>query len=122
MALFFCLKNFKHKIETSKNDYHDRDYLINISIPEFSCLCPKTGLPDYAIIKIDYIPNKLLVELKSLKYYILNFRNFGIFHEHATNLILDDFKKACKPKEITVTSLFNSRGGINTTVKASWPK
>ena len=89
-----------YTLETAKNKYSDRDYNVNISFPEFSCLCPRTGLPDFATIIIDYTPNKLLVELKSLKLYFLNYRNKGIFHEHATNMILDDFKSASNPKKV----------------------
>jgi len=100
------------------NDYSDRKYTINISIPEFNAVCPKTGLPDFGIIYIRYVPNKFIVELKSLKLYIVGFRNFGIFHEHVTNKIMDDFKKACSPHEIEVRGDFNPRGGIKTTVEA----
>ena len=109
-------------IETAENQYPHRDYEVNISIPEFTCVCPKTGLPDFATINILYVPNKLLVELKSLKLYCLEYRNIGIFHEHVANKILEDFMGACLPKTITVTASFNTRGGINTTIKASWPK
>ena len=116
------MKKFNYKLETTENEYSDRDFTINISIPEFTCLCPRTGLPDFAIINIEYIPLKLLVELKSLKFYILNFRNLGIFHEHVTNKILDDFRVSCSPKKLTVTSVFHARGGINTTVTSSYPK
>ena len=83
-------------LEIVDNEYSDREYIINISIPEFNCVCPKTGLPDFGTIKINYVPKKHIVELKSLKLYIVKFRNLGIFHEHVTNRILDDFKKACK--------------------------
>ena len=110
-----------YTLQTAENNYSNREYNVNISFPEFSCLCPRTGLPDFATIIIDYTPNLLLVELKSLKLYFLNFRNKGIFHEHATNMILDDFKKACNPKKITVRAIFGTRGGIDTTVKSSWP-
>ena len=110
-----------YKLETAENQYSDRKYNVNISFPEFSCLCPKTGLPDFATIIIDYIPNKSLIELKSLKLYFLNYRNLGIFHEHATNMILDDFKKACAPHSISVVAKFGTRGGIDTMVRSSWP-
>ena len=106
-------------LEIVPNDYGNRDYTIDISIPEFNCVCPKTGLPDFGIIKITYIPNKFIVELKSLKLYIVKYRNIGIFHEHVTNRILDDFKKACQPKKIDVIGDFNPRGGIKTTIKSS---
>ena len=105
-----------------ENEYPDRDYDINISIPEFSCVCPRTQLPDFATIKINYIPNKVIVELKSLKLYVVKFRNVGIFHEHVTNKILDDFVKASNPKRITVEGDFRARGGIKTSITASWEK
>ena len=103
-------------LEIVPNDYNDRNYEINISIPEFNAICPKTSLPDFATIYIKYVPDKWIVELKSLKLYIVGFRNLGIFHEHVTNKILDDFKLACKPKEISVHGDFHPRGGIKTTV------
>ena len=103
-------------LEIVDNNHPDRDYEINISIPEFNCVCPKTGLPDFANIKINYIPNKSIVELKSLKLYIVKYRNVGIFHEYVTNHIMDDFKRACNPKKIEVIGDFYPRGGIKTTV------
>ena len=105
-------------LEIVNNDYSNRDYEINITIPEFNAVCPKTGLPDFGTIYITYTPDKYIVELKSLKLYIVKFRNLGIFHEHVTNKILEDFKKACKPKNIVVRGDFNPRGGIKTTVTA----
>ena len=107
-------------LEIVENQYDDRNYNIKISIPEFNCVCPRTGLPDFAEIKINYIPNKWIVELKSLKLYIFKFRNMGIFHEHVTNRILDDFKNACKPRNIQVEGEFHPRGGIKTSVLAEW--
>jgi len=98
------------------NEYNDREYEISISIPEFNSVCPKTGLPDFGTINIKYIPNKFIVELKSLKLYIVKFRNVGIFHESVTNQILEDFKKACNPLTISVRGDFHPRGGIKTTV------
>ena len=112
--------NYKD-LEVVDNQYQDRDYSIDVSIPEFNCVCPRTGLPDFGSIHIQYIPHKYIVELKSLKLYIVQYRNIGIFHEHVTNRILDDFKKACKPKKITVTANFGTRGGIDTSVSSSWP-
>ena len=103
-------------LEVVDNDYRDRQYNIDITIPEFNAICPKTGLPDFGIIYISYIPNQYIVELKSLKLYIVKFRNYGIFHEHVTNKILDDFKKACNPHEISVKGDFHPRGGIKTAV------
>lgn len=103
-------------IEVWQNQYPDKVYAINIEIPEFSCICPKTGLPDYAFIKIEYSPLKYCVELKSLKMYTIFYRDVGIFHEHLTNKILDDLVKAVKPRWARITSEFNPRGGIKTTV------
>lgn len=104
-------------LEVVKNDYPKRKYKINISIPEFNAVCPKTGLPDFGIIHISYTPNKFIVELKSLKLYIVKFRNIGIFHESVTNKIMDDFTLACKPHKIKVLGEFSPRGGIKTTVE-----
>ena len=111
-----------HNLEVVDNQYVDRDYTVKISIPEFSCVCPRTGLPDYAVIDIHYIPDKYIVELKSLKLYILGFRNLGIFHEHVTNKIMDDFKRASKPRKIEVWGRFNPRGGICTVIESQWPE
>jgi len=106
-------------LEIVPNEYGNRDYTIEVSVPEFNCVCPRTGLPDFGTINITYVPNKSIVELKSLKLYMVKFRNVGIFHEHVTNRILDDFTKACKPKKIEVIGDFNPRGGIKTIVKSS---
>ena len=105
-------------LQVVQNEYNDRDYTIEITIPEFNCVCPKTGLPDFGALYIEYVPNQYIVELKSLKLYIVKFRNVGIFHEHVTNYILDDFKKACNPKTIKITGDFNPRGGIKTIIKS----
>ena len=96
--------------------------MVNISIPEFTCVCPRTGQPDFAVIEIHYVPNKHIVELKSLKLYIQQFRDIGIFHESVTNKILDDFRTDCKPHKIEVIGRFNPRGGIRTDVEARWPE
>jgi len=115
--------NPKHTdLEVVENEYRDRDYIINVSIPEFNCVCPRTGLPDFANIKIQYIPDKYIVELKSLKLYSVKFRNVGIFHEHVTNKILDDFVKIAQPKKINIVGECHPRGGIKTSVEASWEK
>jgi len=103
-------------LDVVENEFQDRNYTIDIDIPEFNCVCPKTGLPDFGTIHIQYIPNQYIVELKSLKLYIVKFRNIGIFHEHVTNRILDDFQKACQPKKINITGDFLPRGGIKTMV------
>ncbi len=107
-------------IDTWKNQYPDRVYTIQIDIPEFTCICPKTGLPDFATIIIKYAPGKECIELKSLKYYTLFFRDIGIFNEHAVNKMLDDLVKSCKPRWIEVFGEFNARGGIKTTVVAEY--
>ncbi len=105
-------------LETFDNPYSGRDYTINIDVPEFTCLCPKTGQPDFATIHIEYIPNKLCIELKALKLYIWAFRDQGAFHEAVTNEILDDLVKATDPTFMQVRAIFNVRGGLYTTVTA----
>ncbi|MGB2705729.1 MAG: preQ(1) synthase [Candidatus Omnitrophota bacterium] len=110
------------KIETWENKYKDRDYAVHLETSEFTCICPNTGLPDFAAIYIDYRPDKLCVELKSFKLYLHAFRNIGIFHEHATNRILDDFVKAAKPRHARIRAEFNLRGGIKTTVEREYKK
>ena len=110
------------EIETWENKYPDRDYTIRIEIPEFTCICPKTGLPDFAAFTLEYVPDRHCVELKSLKYYINSYRGVGIFHEHVTNRFLDDFVRAVRPRRAQITGIFNPRGGITTTVRASWPQ
>ena len=107
-------------IETWKNQYPDRDYVITIDIPEFTCICPKTGLPDFASIIIRYVPDRSCVELKSLKYYTIFYRDVGIFNENIINKILDDIVKACKPRWMGIVGEFNARGGIKTTVSAEY--
>lgn len=109
-------------IEIWKNQYPDRNYTIEIDIPEFTCICPKTGLPDFANIVIRYIPDKWCIELKSLKYYTLFYRNIGIFNEHVVNKLVDDFVKACKPLWVEIVGEFNARGGIKTIVSAKYKK
>ena len=111
-----------NEIEVVPNRYQDRDYTVNISIPEFTCVCPRTGLPDFATITVNYVPTQYLIELKSMKYYILNYRNLGIFHEEATNRIMDDIKSAVQPKSIEVVGDFHTRGGIKTLVTSRWPE
>lgn len=105
-------------IEVWKNQYPDKKYTITLEVPEFTCICPKTGLPDFANIKIEYSPLKYCVELKSFKLYTIFFRNIGIFHEHVINRMLDDFVKASRPRWAKITGVFNPRGGITTTVTA----
>lgn len=104
------------EIETWENQYPEKIYTVSLDIPEFTCICPKTGLPDFARMRIDYSPRKYCVELKSFKMYTIFYRNIGIFHEHVTNKILEDFVTACKPRRAKISVEFNSRGGIQTTV------
>ena len=109
-------------IETWKNQYPDKKYIINIETSEFTCICPKTGLPDFATIKIRYTPDKYCLELKSFKNYLLVYRNVGIFHEHAVNMIFDDFIKACKPRWAYIEGDFNIRGGVKTIIYREYKK
>lgn len=110
------------KIETFENQYPGREYEIDITCPEFTCVCPKTGQPDFASIVIKYVPDKLCIELKSLKLYMFSYRSVGTFHEHVTNKILDDIVEACSPLRAEVIGDFNVRGGIKTIVRASYTK
>lgn len=103
-------------IETFRNIYDDREYSINMSIPEFTCVCPKTGLPDFARLSLSYVPDKSCVELKSLKEYLLAYRDKGIFHENVVNKIIDDLVQALSPRSLRLEGVFNARGGIQTTV------
>ncbi|HUE86670.1 MAG TPA: preQ(1) synthase [Vicinamibacterales bacterium] len=103
-------------LETFPNPRPERDYEIAIECPEFTSMCPKTGLPDFGTIRIRYVPDQLCLELKALKYYLLEYRNRGIFYEAATNQILDDLVGACRPRRMTVTGDFTARGGISTKV------
>lgn len=105
-------------LETFENPAPERDYTIRIDIPEFTCLCPKTGQPDFATILLEYVPDRRCIELKSLKMYVWSFRNEGAFHEAVTNAILDDLASACTPRFMRITAKFNVRGGIYTTVVA----
>ena len=107
-------------LETFPNPRPGRDFEIAIHCPEFTSVCPKTGLPDFGVIRITYVPDALCVELKALKYYLLEFRNRGIFYESVTNQILDDLVSACQPKRMTVVGDFSARGGITTTVTATY--
>ena len=106
------------ELELFPNPQPERDYTIRISIPEFTCLCPKTGQPDFATLLLEYIPDQHCVELKSLKLYVWSFRNEGAFHEAVTNEILDDLVQATAPRFMRLTAVFNVRGGIGTTVVA----
>ena len=107
-------------IETWPNQYPD--YEITIEVPEYNAICPKTGLPDFGALTIRYAPDRLCLELKSLKLYIVAYRNVGIFYENAVNRILDDCAAACRPRRMTVTGRFSSRGGISSVVEARYPR
>ncbi|MCJ7523803.1 MAG: preQ(1) synthase [Candidatus Aminicenantes bacterium] len=109
-------------LETERFDNKDKDTWVEIVNPEFTSLCPKTGLPDYGIIRIKYMPEKLIVELKSLKYYFLQFRNTGIFYESLTKLILKHLVKRVQPLEMTVEAEFTPRGGLTTKVISTYKK
>jgi 7-cyano-7-deazaguanine reductase len=107
-------------LETFPNPRPGREYEIEIRCPEFTSVCPKTGLPDFGEIQISYVPDQLCLELKALKYYMIEFRNKGIFYEAVTNQILDDLVAACRPRRMTVTGDFSVRGGISTSVTAEY--
>ncbi len=105
-------------IETFQNPSPSRDYTIRMQIPEFTCLCPRTGQPDFATLELEYVPDKLCVELKSLKLYVWSFRDRGAFHEAVTNEIVDRLAAALDPRFLRLTARFNVRGGIFTTIVA----
>jgi len=107
-------------LETFANPQPNRDYEISIRCPEFTSVCPKTGLPDFGEIRITYVPNQRCLELKALKYYLIEFRNKGIFYENVTNQILDDLVAVCQPRRMTVVGDFSVRGGIKTEVTARY--
>ncbi|MCC7416566.1 MAG: NADPH-dependent 7-cyano-7-deazaguanine reductase QueF [Acidobacteria bacterium] len=107
-------------LETFPNPRPERDYEIAIDCPEFTSVCPKTGLPDFGEIRIAYVPDRACIELKSLKYYLIEFRNRGIFYESVTNQILDDLVAALRPRRMTVVGDFSVRGGIKTVVTARY--
>ena len=108
------------QLETFPNPRPERDCEIAMECPEFTCICPRTGQPDFATIRIRYVPADLCVELKSLKLYLWSYRDEGAFHEAVINRILDDLVEACRPKTMTVVGDFNVRGGIHTTVTAEY--
>ncbi len=108
--------NPSKKLETFSNPRPGRDYEIGMECPEFTCVCPRTGQPDFATIRIRYVPGELCLELKSLKLYLWSFREEGAFHEDVINRILDDLVQACSPMSMTVVGDFNVRGGIHTVV------
>ena len=109
----------KAKLKKWPNPYPDRDYTIDIDFSEFTCLCPRSGYPDFASIKINYVPDKYIVELKSLKLYLNKFRDRNISHESVTNFIFDDLKKLLKPRQMEVVGDFNPRGNVKTVIRVS---
>ena len=109
------------QLETFPNQYAGREYTIEIVCPEFTSMCPKTGQPDFGTITYSYVPAQTCVELKSLKLYLQRFRNQGVFYEHVVNRLLDDFVASCKPVRCKVVGAFTPRGGITTTVTATFP-
>ena len=110
------------ELETFDNPQPGRDYTIRIEVPEFTCLCPKTGQPDFATLNLEYVPDMSCIELKSLKLYVWSFRDEGAFHEAVTNRILTDMVAACEPRFMRLTAEFGVRGGIYTTVVAEHKK
>ncbi len=109
------------ELETFENPKPDRDYEIRFEAPEFTCLCPKTGQPDFATLRIRYVPDERCVELKSLKLYLWSFRDEGHFHEAVANRILDDLVKATRPRKMSLEADFYVRGGIHTVIEAAYP-
>lgn len=114
--------DFSQALETFPNQYAGREYEIEITCPEFTSVCPKTGQPDFGTIIVRYVPAETCIELKALKLYLQQFRNEGIFYEHITNRILDDLVSVCQPKRMTVTSRWRPRGGIATDVTATYER
>ncbi len=112
----------RRTLETFPNPHPARDYRIHMEIPEFTCLCPRTGQPDFATLTLDYVPDRRCVELKSLKLYVWSYRNEGAFHEAVTNSILQDLARAARPRYMRLAARFNVRGGIYTTVVAEHVK
>lgn len=117
------IRNLKTpEIEVWENKYADRTYIVHLNIPEFTCICPKTGLPDFAVINISYTPDQKCIELKSYKLYCVAFRDVGIFHEHLVNKLMDDFVHACQPRWAKVEVVMSPRGGITTKVETEYKK
>ena len=113
-------KKSSEEMETFLNPHPERDYEIQVECPEFTCLCPKTGQPDFAKIEVWYIPDKLCIELKSLKTYFWSYRNEGTFHEAVVNKILNDLVGVCRPRHMQIVGEFNVRGGLYTTITADY--
>lgn len=116
------MTNFFEKLESFANQFPDRDYNIRIECPEFTSICPKTGQPDFGNLIFDYVPDAKCVELKSLKLYLHQFRNEGIFYENATNSIADDFVSVIRPRRLTLLARFTPRGGISSTIEVKYEK
>ncbi len=114
------MSELRSQLETFENQFPDRDYQIEIVSPEFTSVCPRTGQPDFGTITITYIPDKLCVELKSLKFYLQGYRNHGIFYEHVTNTILDDLVAVLQPRWMKIVAAFNARGGMTENVTAKY--
>lgn len=114
------MENKLDLLETFENAYSNRDYIVTHLAPEFTSLCPKTGQPDFATITVEYIPDKICIELKSLKFYLNSYRNDGIFFESVTNKILDDLVEVSKPRYMLITAEFNVRGGISSVIEAEY--
>lgn len=112
----------RNRLQTFRNPSPERDYRIHMQLPEFTCLCPMTGQPDFALLELEYVPDRLCVELKSLKLYVWSYRNEGAFHEAVTNRILDDLVRAVRPRYMRLAARFNVRGGIATSVVAEHRK
>lgn len=108
-------------LETFANQFPSRDYLVEIVCPEFTSVCPKTGQPDFGTLTLRYVPDRLVVELKSLKFYLQSYRNAGIFYEHVTNSILDDLVAVVQPRRMTLVAEFTPRGGISSRIVVSHP-
>jgi len=115
-------EDFRAILETFDNQYPDREYTIEIVCPEFTSVCPRTGQPDFGKLTITYVPAEKCLELKSLKLYLQQFRNVGIFYEHVTNRILDDLVAVVQPRRMRMVATFNARGGITTSVTAAFER
>jgi 7-cyano-7-deazaguanine reductase len=114
--------DFRAELETFENQFPNRDYIIETICPEFTSVCPKTGQPDFGELTITYVPDRLCIELKSLKIYLQRFRNHGAFYEHVTNRILDDLVAVCQPRRMKISAAFTPRGGIRTTIVVEFSK
>ncbi len=112
--------NFQDELETFENQFPNRDYVIDTVCPEFTSVCPKTGQPDFGELTISYIPDQLCIELKSLKMYLQRFRSHGVFYEHVTNRVLDDLVAVCQPRQMKIVAAFTPRGGLRTTITATF--